>query len=89
MQQIYRQMGERIRHLRQERGFTQEAFADASEIHRSHLGEIERGEVDVSLTTLIKIGYGLQMPISSLLRDIGVTRRQQWSRPEQGRQRPR
>jgi XRE family transcriptional regulator, regulator of sulfur utilization len=71
MQNIHRQMGERIRRLRMEQGFSQEAFADASEIHRSHLGEIERGEVDLTLSTLLKLGCGLQMPVSSLLKGIG------------------
>lgn len=74
MQQISRQLGARIRHLRQERGFSQEALADASEIHRSFMGEIERGEVDVTLATLIRIGYGLKVPVSSLIKGI-VSRR--------------
>jgi transcriptional regulator with XRE-family HTH domain len=73
MQSIYTQMGKRIRSLRMEQGFSQEAFADASQIHRSHMGEIERGEVDVTLATLIKIGYGLHMPVSSLLKGIEDT----------------
>lgn len=75
MKNINRQLGERLRHLRQERGFTQEGLADACGVHRAHLGQIERGEVDVSVMTLYRIGHGLEISVSSLLRGVGVGRK--------------
>lgn len=75
MLDIQRQVGERIRHLRRLRGFTQEELADASGLNRAHLGEIERGEVDVTIVTLQRIGRGLRLRVSSLVKDIGVPRK--------------
>lgn len=75
MLDIQRQVGERVRHLRRLRGFTQEELADASGLNRAHLGEIERGEVDVTIVTLQRIGRGLRLRVSSLVKDIGVPRK--------------
>jgi len=62
--------GIRCRELRTAKGWSQEVFADNCEIHRSHMGEIERGEVDVSLTTLRKIAKGLEMTAGQILKGI-------------------
>lgn len=75
MLDIQKQVGERVRHLRRLRGFTQEELADASGLNRAHLGEIERGEVDVTIVTLQRIGRGLRLRVSSLVKDIGVPRK--------------
>ena len=63
-------IGNRIRALRSQRGWSQEEFADICGIHRSHMGEIERGEKDVSISTLQKISKGLDIAISALLQDV-------------------
>jgi transcriptional regulator with XRE-family HTH domain len=70
MPELQRVVGARIRELRTARGWSQEAFADICEIHRSHMGEIERGEVDVAISTLAKIGKGLDMPVWSVLKNV-------------------
>lgn len=75
MKNINRQLGERLRHLRQEKGFSQEGLAETCGVHRAHLGQIERGEIDVSVMTLQRIGYGLEMSVSSLLRGVGAGRK--------------
>lgn len=75
MLDIQRQVGERVRHLRRLRGFTQEELAEASGLNRAHLGEIERGEVDVTIVTLQRIGRGLRLRVSTLVKDIGVARK--------------
>src|SRR5215471_14246306 len=67
---ISKQFGRRIRLLRQNRGFTQEELADTSGLHRSHMGTIERGEVDVTLKTLLRLGHALRVPLSSLLTTV-------------------
>lgn len=63
-------VGNRIRTLRSERGWSQEEFADICGIHRSHMGEIERGEKDISISTLQKISKGLNIELSALLQDV-------------------
>ncbi len=52
--------GVRICELRKARGWSQEHLADRCDIHRSHMGQIERGEVDPALSTLGKIVKGLE-----------------------------
>jgi transcriptional regulator with XRE-family HTH domain len=70
MQELQEKIGNRIRELRSKRGWTQEAFADMCEIHRGHMGQIERGEKDVSISTLVKVSKGLEMTVSALLKGI-------------------
>ena len=63
-------IGSRIRTLRLERRWSQEEFADICGIHRSHMGEIERGEKDMTISTLQKISRGLNIALSVLLQDV-------------------
>ena len=63
-------IGNRIRALRLEREWSQEEFADICGIHRSHMGEIERGEKDMTISTLLKISRGLNIALSVLLQDV-------------------
>lgn len=63
------QLGTKIRELRQEKGWSQEALADICGIHRSHMGEIERGHANVTLATLMAIAGSLQTTASALLKD--------------------
>ncbi|HLJ26665.1 MAG TPA: helix-turn-helix transcriptional regulator [Candidatus Angelobacter sp.] len=62
--------GDRIRELRTARGWSQEHFADVCGLYRSHMGEIERGEVDVALSTLAKLAKGLDMTAGAILKGI-------------------
>lgn len=70
METTFKQMGERIRELRRLKGLSQEALADMSNLHRSHMGEIERGKLHIELGTLVKIGAGLQMSVADLVKGI-------------------
>ena len=63
-------IGHRIRDLRSEQGFSQEAFADSCGINRSHMGEVERGESNVTFQTLLVITQKLDVSISALLDGI-------------------
>jgi len=51
-QDIQKRVGARLRALRKKKGWSQDVFADKSGLHRAHVGEIERGESNVSLQTL-------------------------------------
>lgn len=62
-----RKVGEAIRLARKDAGLSQEALADASEIDRSHLGRIERGERNLSILNLKKIASALECSASELL----------------------
>lgn len=64
------QFGDRIRALRQERGWTQVEMADFLAMDRSYLSEIENGKKDPSLTMLKVIAEGLSISISKLTADL-------------------
>jgi transcriptional regulator with XRE-family HTH domain len=70
MQDFQKKIGNRIRALRLKRGWSQEEFADLCVIHRGHMGQIERGEKDVSISTLIKVGKGFGITVSALLKGV-------------------
>lgn len=70
MQSVQKALGVRIRDLRLGKGWSQEEFADKCGIHRSHMGEIERGETNLTLSTLLIISKQLQATISSLFKGI-------------------
>ena len=59
--------GRRVVELRHVVGLTQEALAYKSEINRTYLGEIERGEKTPSLSIIIKISKGLGLTKNKLL----------------------
>jgi len=64
------QLGERVRRLREERGWSQESFAHEGGLGRSFAGAIERGEKDVRLSTLLKVARTLGVSLSQLLKGI-------------------
>ena len=70
MQAVQKALGARIRELRVKKGWSQEEFADLCGIHRSHMGEIERGETNLTLSTMLVITHKLSVSISSLFKGI-------------------
>lgn len=61
-----RLLGRRIRELREQRGFTQEGFAEEIELDRAYYGGVERGERNVAALNLIRIARGLKVPVGEL-----------------------
>ena len=49
------ELGSRIRAKRKDLGWTQEALADRAQLDRSDIGGVERGERNVTITTLVAI----------------------------------
>ena len=70
MKSILESLGNRIRELRSKKGWSQEAFADECGINRSHMGEVERGETNLTFSTLYHISQTLEVSVSSLLQGI-------------------
>ena len=63
-------LGKRIRKLRDQRGWSQEEFADICSVNRSYMGRIERGELNLTIDSLQKVSKGLGMSVSALLKGI-------------------
>ena len=56
-------LGQKIRLIREQKGFSQESVALASGIDRSYFGGIERGEHNVAVVNLEKIAIALDVKI--------------------------
>ena len=57
------QVGQRLRHLRQVRGYTQEQLAERIEISPKYLSSIERGAENPTLNLLSRLAQGLQVDL--------------------------
>ncbi len=65
-------LGAAVRSFRRELGIAQEAFAVRAGIDRSYFGAIERGEVNVSLETIVKLAAGLGVSAATLFARAGL-----------------
>ncbi|RJP78612.1 MAG: XRE family transcriptional regulator [Desulfobacteraceae bacterium] len=59
-------LGKRIRSLRRSKDYSQEEFAELAEISGKYLGEIERGQANLSLDIVEKISNAFNIEIAEL-----------------------
>jgi transcriptional regulator with XRE-family HTH domain len=59
-------VGSRIRSLRETGGLTQEELGEKAGLNYKYIGELERGDVNVSLDSLVKIAEALDVKIGDL-----------------------
>ena len=71
MQDTQVRLGQKIRKLRKEKGWSQEAFADKCGIQRAHMSLIERGKQNLTLATLETICRNLGVSMSDALKGVG------------------
>jgi transcriptional regulator with XRE-family HTH domain len=64
---LVRALAVNLRHERNLRGISQEQLADLCGLHRTYVGGIERGERNITLTTLERIGHALGIDASRLI----------------------
>lgn len=69
------ELGQRIRAARTSLGFSQEDLAHESEIDRSYIGGVERGERNLTFTVLCKIARALRSDAAALTKDLPPKRR--------------
>ena len=67
---INKQLGYRIRYLRQNKGLSIEALALEAEINRNYLGDLERGMRNPTVVVLNKIAKALEVDLSTLFEGI-------------------
>ncbi len=65
-------LGERIRQARKAKGLSQENLALESDIDRSYIGGVERGERNPSLKTLCMVAKVVGTDVGSLCKDLPV-----------------
>lgn len=69
MSDIHVRIAERLRGLRQARGWSLDRTAQATGVSKAMLGQIERGESSPTVATLWKIAAGFDTSFSALLED--------------------
>ncbi|HSH59781.1 MAG TPA: helix-turn-helix transcriptional regulator [Acidimicrobiales bacterium] len=70
------EFGNRVRRFRQAlssrlgRGVSQEDLAERSGLHRTYIGHIERGEVNLALYNILRIAAALEVDPASLVEGL-------------------
>ena len=67
---INKQLGYRIRYLRQQKGLSIESLALEAEINRNYLGDLERGMRNPTVVVLNRIARALKVDLAVLFEGI-------------------
>ncbi|NNN20590.1 MAG: helix-turn-helix transcriptional regulator [Acidimicrobiales bacterium] len=62
--------GDRVRQRRLENGLSQEKLAELSGLHRTYIGHVERGEVNLALINILRIAKSLSIDASELVEGL-------------------
>lgn len=63
-------LGQRVRDRRHALGLSQEAMADQIGVHWTFLGQVERGQRNISLHNLLKLAHGLGVDPAALVEGL-------------------
>lgn len=61
------EFGVRLRELRVKAGLTQESLADAAGLHWSYVGQVERGERNLTYRSILRLAEGLEIDPAHLM----------------------
>jgi transcriptional regulator with XRE-family HTH domain len=67
---LKQRFGRTVRRLREEAGYSQEAFADKAKVHRTYMGTVERGETNLTLANIEKLADALGIRVWQLLKEV-------------------
>lgn len=65
------QFGQNVQTARNEKKLSQEKLAELSELDRTYISSVERGQRNISILNIIKIADALGLTASSLLEGLG------------------
>lgn len=63
-------IGNKIKDLRLKKGFSQEKLAELSNLHRTYIGMVERGERSITVKRLKQILESLDLSLEEFFRDL-------------------
>ncbi|WP_019153320.1 helix-turn-helix domain-containing protein [Robertmurraya massiliosenegalensis] len=69
MENIQKNIGDNLRSIRKNRGYSLDHVAELTGVSKAMLGQIERGDSNPTVSTLWKIARGLQISFSSLIQE--------------------
>lgn len=64
------ELGDRVRVRRKAIGVSQEKLGELCGLHRTYIGQIERGEVNCTINNLLRLAEGLGVDVSELVRGL-------------------
>ena len=60
--------GEVLRHAREDLQLSQEVLAELAGLHRTYIGQVERGERNISIDNMEKLAAAVSLPLWEMLR---------------------
>jgi transcriptional regulator with XRE-family HTH domain len=72
---VRRRVGLNLKRFREERRFSQEAFADHCGLHRTYISGIERGVRNPTVLIVERIAKALKVSAAELLQDVKASAR--------------
>jgi transcriptional regulator with XRE-family HTH domain len=63
-------LGGRVRAIRLRHGWSQEDLGEAAGLHRTYVGHLERGEVNLSFVNLLKVAAALGVDARELVKGL-------------------
>ncbi len=63
-------LGKRIRQLRKDRGWSQEALAEAADLHENYISRLETGEQEPGFFVILKLCRAFETTPGELLADF-------------------
>jgi transcriptional regulator with XRE-family HTH domain len=64
------EFGKAMRQFRHAAGISQEAHADLAGIHRTYVGDVERGERNISLLNMVRLSSALGVRLSQVILEM-------------------
>ncbi|ARW08991.1 helix-turn-helix domain-containing protein [Bacillus atrophaeus] len=61
-------LGKKIRHLRERKGYSQETLGFKAGLHRNYISKLELAQKNPTYTTLIKLSIALEVNIEDLIK---------------------
>lgn len=68
---LKRAFGQRVRQMREARGWSQETMNQHSGLHWTYIGQVERGERNLTLLSIQKIAKGFKVEMVELFKGLG------------------
>lgn len=75
----------RLEEIRQRRGLTIQFVADSAQLAQGHITQLLQGKKNVTVRTLVKLAYALDVDVTDLLKSGAVIK----PKPKRGRPRTR